>query len=133
MNLHEWAEQYVRHRDLFERQIAKLEAYEHGFRIHQKDGSTRECIVKDLLDDSLLPLLSDHLLIVDRNRKENLEWVLRHWKRLAALPSLRIVFANVAKNEKWVLMPHSHDRVTDAESLRKGLEALFGSVPEDEA
>lgn len=131
MTLQEWAEAYVRHKDLFERQIARIERSGRGFTIRRTDGTTRQCVVADVLDDGLVPLLEDHLLIVDRNRKENLDWVLRHWKALAALPGLRIVFANVAKNEKWVLAPHTHARVADPATLRQGLVSLFGSVPEE--
>lgn len=130
-DLHDWAEAYLRHRDIFERKIERLESQEHGFRIVEKDGTKRHCFVKEVLTDELLPLLEDHLVIVNRNRQENLEWVLRHWDALSKLPRLRIVFANVAKNEKWVLMPYSHDRVADPESLREGLESLFSSVPEE--
>jgi len=131
MNLREWAETYVRHRDLFERRIAEIKEHAHGFTIVRKDGTERHCFVKDVLTDELVPLLEDHLLIIDRNQKENVEWVLRHWDRLAALPGLHIVFVNVEKNEKWVLAPHTHARVADPETLRQGIEAMFGSVPEE--
>lgn len=131
IELKEWAHAYIMHRDLFKKQIVKVEQHEHGFTITKKDGSSKECYVKDILEDSLLPLLKDHTLIVNRNRRENLDWVLKHWDRLAALPGLKIIFANVEKNEKWVLLPHSHATVADPETLHQGLKTMFGTVPEE--
>jgi hypothetical protein len=127
----EWAQAYLLHRDLFKKQIASISKHEHGFTITKKDGSSKECYVKDLLDDTLLPLLKDHTLVVNRNKRENLDWVIAHWARLSALPGLKIIFANVEKNEKWVLLPHSHDKIADPESLNQGLETMFGTIPEE--
>ncbi len=130
MTLLAWTERYLRHRDLFERQIASLTPEAEGFLITQKDGSVRRCVVKETLNENLITGVKDEVLVVTRNRRVNLDWVLHHWDALAELPGLRIVFVNLTKDEKWVLVPALHARVAEPESLARGLTALFGTVPE---
>ncbi len=127
MSLREWAETYVRHRDLFKREIEQLEPTAEGFRILKRDGSSTTCIVQETLAPP--PELA-HTLIVTRNTKENVLTVLKEWKRFAAEPDCTLIFANVKKNEKWVLIPSTHDKVTESASLKSGLLAMHQAVPE---
>ncbi len=126
-----WAEAYVKHRDLFERKIASIEKADGGFLVKNKDGSALQCVVADALDEAVLRRLAkDRLLVVTRNRKANLDFLVGHWTEFSKHAALKIVFANLQHNEKWVLVPSSHAAVADPESLALGLEALFQAVPE---
>jgi len=127
MDLKAWAEAYLRHRDLFRREIALLKPTSDGFMIEKKDGSVTRCLIIERLDP--LPPALDNTLLVTRNTKENV-LVLRDWKRLVQEEGLVIVFANAAKNEKWVLSPGSHARIADPASLKTGLLAMHQAVPE---
>jgi hypothetical protein len=127
-----WAERYVRHRDLFEKRIASLEQQEDQLLIKHKDGSSLRCFVADALDDDILAAAAkeEKALIVTRNLKANLDFLVKHWHRFAERAGLKLVFANVQHHEKWVLVPASHESVADPESLATGLQALFETVPE---
>ncbi len=131
MTLLEWTEVYVQHRDLFEKKIAKIAAQHDTVLVTQKDGSSWKAIAApELGDDVVAHVGAGRVLLVTRNLKANTDVVLQHWKRLAANPELKIVFVNVAKNEKWLLVPSTHDKVTEPSTLKLGLTAMREAVPE---
>jgi|GEM_PF-1652889 len=132
MTLLEWAQHYLRHRDLFERKIEQIEHEGRELRITQKDGTAYPCIIAETLDEDLLPRLEGEkiAIVVTRNLKDNVTFVAKHWKTLSERQGLKLVFANVAKNEKWVLVPSGHARVAEAASLKIGLIAMHNAVPE---
>jgi len=131
MTLLEWAETYVKHRDLFEKRIASIEKDAEGLRIKNKDGSVTNCVVLDALDEKILKLLTHPKpLIVTKNLKENVTFLAKHWQQFAKNPGLKIIFVNLKHEEKWVLVPNSHHAIADPESLELGLQALHDAVPE---
>ncbi len=133
MTLIEWAEHYLRHRDLFERKIGSIERKgETGLLIRQKDASTYTCLVAERFDEGILQDIGgkEKVLVVTRNLKDNVVFVTKHWKELSERQGLKLVFANAAKNEKWVLVPSGHARVAEAASLKAGLMAMHDAVPE---
>ena len=133
MDLNEWAEHYVKHRDLFEHKIERVEKKgDNRLIITQKDGSSYPCLVIAELDEGLLPNLTtqEKALLITKNLKENVHFVVKHWKELSAHQGLKIVFAHAAKNEKWVLTPHGHAKVAESASLKLGLLTMHRAVPE---
>ena len=132
MNLKEWAEHYIKHHDLYDRNIEKIEDHGHKLLIYQKDDIIYPCLCAETLTDDVLSKLEGHdkALVVTRNLKDNVTFVLQHWKELSGHHGLKIIFANRAKNEKWVLMPHGHAKVADPASLKTGLMAMHRAVPE---
>jgi hypothetical protein len=133
LTLRAWTEAYLRHRDLFEHKIASItpEGGEERGRliVTHKDKSSFVCVVDDLTEASLEALKEEQLLFVARNRKANVDFLLAHWARFAKHPTLKIVFANVAHNEKWVIRPSTHDKVAEQESLALGLQTMHESIP----
>lgn len=127
-----WAEAYVKHRDLFEKKIASIETKDALLHITNKDKTTAVCIAVDTLDETALAhaAKAQKALIVTRNLKENLAFLIKHWSAFAKHAGLKVVFANTKVHEKWVLVPHSHAAVADPESLALGLQALFEAVPQ---
>lgn len=131
MNLVEWAEAYVTHRDLFERRIERKERRGNDLLITQKDGLQYPCLVRERLDETVLPELAGaKTILVTRNLKENVLFVAKRWKELSGNAGLKLIFANAAKNEKWVLVPSGHARVADPESLELGLVSMHETVAE---
>lgn len=133
MTLLDWAERYVKHRDLFERKIARIEKQGSQLLVRLKDGSGYKVLASEVLNESLLPLIDqlaqqEPCLIVAQNKKENLSFLTKHWRLLASKQRLKLVFVNLEKDERWVLIPHSHDKVAEQGSLRAGLLSLYQSV-----
>ncbi|MBR9692854.1 hypothetical protein GOV07_02875 [Candidatus Woesearchaeota archaeon] len=133
MDIGEWAEHYIKHRDLFEHKIEKIEKKgDNQLIITQKDSVTYTCLVIAELDEGLLPNLAtqEKVLLITTNLKENVHFVVKHWKDFSAHEGLKIVFAHAAKNEKWVLIPHGHAKVAESASLKTGLLTMHKTVPE---
>jgi hypothetical protein len=127
-----WAEAYVKHRDLFEKRIAAIETDGERLLIKNKDGTVVLCLPVETLDETVLVAIAQQqkALLITRNRKENLAFLIKHWTAFAKHQGLKVVFANVAAHEKWVIVPNSHHAVADPESLALGLQAMFDQVPE---
>lgn len=128
MNVAEWAEQYIRHRDLFEKKMEKLEHHGDHLTVENKDGSKMECFPIEKLNPSVLEHRGN-ILLVTRNLKENLDFLVQHWKAFASQP-VKIVFVNLNVHEKWLIVPQHHDKIADPESLALGLQAMFETVAE---
>lgn len=129
MNLKEWAEQYLRHRDLFERRIEKIEV-EKNIILTLKDGTKQECFPVEVLDQDLLKSLKKGSIIVTKNTKENFSFLVEQWEVFSGKEGVKLIFVNLAKNEKWVIIPSNHHRIAEPESLELGLKAMFTQVPE---
>jgi len=131
MTLLEWTEVYVKHRDLFEKKIASIQAQHDTVLVTQKDGESWKAIAApELGDDVVAHVGAGRVLLVTRNLKANTDFVAQHWKKLAVNPGLKIIFVNVAKNEKWLLVPSTHDKVTEPATLKLGLQTMHEAVPE---
>ncbi len=129
MTLTDWATAYIKHRDLFERKIARIEQKEQELLITHKDDSVHPCFVLDTLDEPILEKLG-RIHIVTKNLKDNVAFVAKHWKEFSQHEGLKLIFANEARNEKWVLIPHGHAKIADPASLKTGLLAMHDAVPE---
>lgn len=128
MRLSEWAEAYLRHRDLFEQKIQEIRTKERtGFEelfIVEKQGSKR-CLVTPHLGSVVAQEAS---LIVVSATEDNFADLLTHWQELSARPGLKVIFANLRNNEKWVIIPHNHAQIAEKASLKQGLRTMFEAV-----
>lgn len=125
-SMKEWAISYFKHRDLFERKIAKIEEESGMLVINNKDGTKKQCVVQQEVS------CVDADIIVTANTKQNLDYLLAHWDKFVAKEGQKIIFANPKTNEKWIIVPSNHARVAEKESLRAGLETMFSEVTEVE-
>ncbi len=132
MKLAEWAEAYLRHRDVFERRLLGIaqEEVAGGTKLvlKRKDG-VQTCLVLEELSGPPEEL-STAEIVITKNRRANVEYLLKHWRVLAAR-KVKFVFANTARNEQWAIVPQHHERIVE-KSPAKGVWALFQSVAEDD-
>ena len=128
--LKEWAQMYLKSRDVMERRITKLEDLNGDFIVHQTSGDVLFLIRPELTDvDEVCEKANGRVCVVVLNIKKNVDKVIKHWENLAPLKGLCIYFVNPALNEKWLLYPYTHNQITEKASLRRGLESLFSMVP----
>lgn len=76
------------------------------------------------------PSLGRHTVLVTLNTRENLQFVLKNWQELCKNQHLSIYFVNPQskQEQKWVVFPATHDKITERKTLKKGLESLFATV-----
>ncbi|MBR9702588.1 hypothetical protein GOV10_01000 [Candidatus Woesearchaeota archaeon] len=126
MELIEWAKIFLRHQDLLKRTIKNIEEKEDLLLVTKKECVEEWFIRPALNDEGLDP--NKRQGIVTLNSRENLEMLVNNWDRYRDYPTLKIVFANPVRNERWILVPAHHHKIADPESARAGFEAMFNSV-----
>ena len=130
-----WTKQYLTSRDAFTKEIATLqETKEWDLTVTLKNGIKRLYSIQEQFDaKELLPRLgTDPVFVILLNTKKNLQELTDHWQALKTFPKLCLVFVNPESQteKKWLLYPHTHDRITDPLSLKLGLKSMFETVEE---
>lgn len=129
----DWFVRYVKNRDLAFRRIADVVEEGNKVIIKQKDGKYIHYYVEPFPDD--LSALADsikeeHCGIVMYNCEKNFSSMLSAWKKLSAMPGLTVYFINPFSklDKRWIIRPHVHAKISDAESLEQGLRSMFVMV-----
>ncbi len=127
MNLKEWTGIFLRQRDLIKREIQELKEEEKGFLIITKTGQEKRVRVAEDLDKEDVNLPGTQV-ISTLNKKKNVIVVVNNWKAYAEQEDLLIVFAHPQRNEKWLLKPYHHEKISDKGSLKQGLLAMHDAI-----
>ena len=132
--LREWTVHYVKNKDILTRKIESItEQGEDSILVKAKDREQLYLIrpfVKDM-QGALAGLKKENSVnIVLCNTPDNFNAMLKAWESLIAFPKLTIIFVNPFSqlDTKWVLIPHTHDLISERESLKLGLKTMFEMV-----
>ena len=68
--------------------------------------------------------------IVCLNKRENVEFLVENWDKFSDNKNQKIYFVNTKTNDKWVISPYLHSKLTSPKTLKKGILTLFESTPE---
>ncbi|HLC64817.1 MAG TPA: hypothetical protein VJI46_01695 [Candidatus Nanoarchaeia archaeon] len=131
--LAEWFVQFAKNRDLIHRKIESIDENENV--IHYKDKDLNILIGPFLGDVGEIIRQMEkgkHYAVVVFNTKDNFKKIFENWKSLAEFRFLTIYFVNPLsqKDKKWIVMPHTHSRITEEKSLKRGLMSMFEMVDE---
>lgn len=126
----EWAEHYLRHRDLILRTINSLESKDNRIIVKYKDGSSEQLIAFPDLEKLTLNNIKENITIVTFNTKENFKVLIDKWKSFAEIKELKLIFFNSESEteKRWIIKPYIHNRICDEKSLKQGLSAMFETV-----
>jgi len=128
--LKEWAQIFLKSRDVMQRVISSFESLNGDFVVHKTTGDVIFMIRPELSNvEEVVEKSSGNAGLIVLNTKKNVDAVISNWDKLAKLKGLCIYFVNPKANEKWLLYPHTHDQITEKPALRRGLESLFSMVP----
>ena len=135
----EWAISYVKNKDAISKKIESIDKEKDGFDllIKYKDRAQYFVIMPVIDINSIMQKLKNdaYVSIVTLNSKENFDAVLKSWSRLADFMLINIIFANPFSelDKKWIIFPHTHNKICDEDSLQAGLRSMFEMVePIDE-
>jgi len=130
--LKDWIIEYLKSKDLMTRQITAIRTdSQEADAVVEGTLKSQFVIVQPQLDLSRLQSLKDkHAVLVTTNTKENMEFLISHWDEAVQFPHLSIYFVNPnsSLDKRWVIFPATHDRITERNALRKGIESLFATV-----
>ncbi|HII16674.1 TPA: hypothetical protein HA361_02050 [Candidatus Woesearchaeota archaeon] len=132
--LRDWMLDYLKSRDAFFKNIREIQRETPGFDaaivyedkkeyitvLPEFDAATCNTSLQKAQDEKAL------LSIVTLNNPESLNALARDWKAIAAHPHCKIYFVNpFAKGERrWILSPHTHNKIADERALELGLKSL---------
>lgn len=128
--LKEWAQIFLKSRDVLQRSITGFENLNGDFVVHKTAGDVLFLVRPELSNvDEVVEKSSGSAGLVVLNTKKNVDAVIANWEKLAKLKGLCIYFVNPKTNDKWLLYPFTHNQITEKPALRRGLESLFSMVP----
>ncbi|MBW3012706.1 hypothetical protein KY325_00900 [Candidatus Woesearchaeota archaeon] len=136
--LKDWTLNYLKNKDIMLKRISTIEDKGSYILVKNKDETHVIVIVKEKLD-SVQPVLDDFkkyealhkaqkLTLILYNTKKNMELLLKSWDAFLEFPTLSIIFANPAVNDKWIISPAVHHKIADKKSLKQGLISMFQNV-----
>ena len=136
----EWTANFVKNKDVIARKIENIEKNKDGFDLYVKFKDKEQFFIIspniNNLDLVIPKLKSDsHFCIVTLNSGENLDSLIKNWRRLIEFKFLSVVFVNPFSqlDKKWIIYPHTHHKICDESSLKTGLKSIFEMVePIDE-
>ena len=133
--LKEWTINYIKNKDILMGSIESIEENKEGFDIivKYKDRITFFFIrplIRDIEEIIKKMGKEGHYGLVMLNNRENLNIIIKNWKRLVEFKGLCIYFVNQFSqlDKKWIVFPYTHNRICDDSSLEAGLKAMFEMV-----
>lgn len=133
--LTDWTEQYVKNKDLLLKNVVNITRNEGDWTLSviKKDGVQHFLVIPHLesietVTSKLQPDTNACLVVL--NTRKNLDIVAENWSELAKHPRLCVIFANPdsSTDKRWIIFPHTHDKITERRTLKQGLESLFAMV-----
>lgn len=128
--LKEWAVNYFKNRDLIPGNIEKIESNDKII-IKYKDRTETIKPLGNLADFNVSQKSDEFISLIVFNTSKNFETLLRNWEDFIEFRNLKIFFINPFSeaDHKWVIAPAVHARISDENSLKKGLQSIFETVP----
>jgi hypothetical protein len=126
----DWFVRYIKNRDLAFRKISSVKEEGNKVIVENKDGKKIHYYVEPFPEDFgklAAGMKEESKGLVIYNTPENFENMIKAWKKLASVPDLTIYFVNpFSKIERrWIIRPHVHDKISDADSLKEGLNSMY--------
>jgi hypothetical protein len=128
----DWADSYLRHRDLIARRIREISAEKERLVITTKEDTKEYLIAMPLLSKVDSSMIREPTIIVTLNKKINLKTLTDRWDEFSKIKEISIIFINPGSvlEKKWIIRPYVHSRICDDASLKQGLKSIFDTVDE---
>ncbi len=123
MDIHEWIITYVKHKDVLTRKLLSVEDKKDHVLFKYKDNEMTGYAYNELQ----IPKGKGKILIATLQKKENIDFLVKHWKDFSSHEQLTIVFVNMNNNEKWLLHPYTHARIAE-EKAEPGIRSMADAV-----
>ncbi len=125
--MREWLKHYLRSRDVFAKNIKEIIDKGDDIIVKYKDKERIFIVFSEIPEDFLL---ENHTTLVLLNTKKNFDWLLSKWNKISSYEDLNTYFINPLSvtEKRWIVYPHSHNKITEKTSLKPGLKALFSMV-----
>ena len=131
--LSDWFSRYIKNRDLAFRKIEDIKQEPGKLIVYQTDGKIIHYYIIPFIEDfkkHLTDMKEQDLGIITYNTPSAFNSLIKEWKNIIEKPSLVIYFINPFGKEekKWILRPRTHHLISDQDSLKEGLRAIYETV-----
>ena len=130
LNILTWTEAYIKYKDSIQQKISKIEIDDKKKEINceYKDGRKHTYVCLENLKDININTI-DKQKISCNNTKKNFDWLINNWDELKKT-DVSIIFANPKKAMHWSVIPKAHNNISDKSTIKKGLKAIYDTIPE---
>ena len=140
--LSEWMISFIKHKDVIKKSILSIETKEGQGQdkifVKYKDKE-QEILILPQLDSSSMDVIKKslenkskelHVAVVVLNSDNNLNFLVKNWGELSKYALLSFYFVNPASSleQKWIIFPYTHDKVTEKSALKTGLLSIAETV-----
>lgn len=132
----EWMVQFQRYKDSYFKKIKDIKDTGDFVEIEFKD-KVLSILVKPVIADikEVIAFSKEDerfKSLVVANTKKNLKMIIDNWEDICKNTKFNIYFINPVSSteQKWILSPYTHNRITEKKNLKSGLSALFSQVEE---
>jgi len=130
-----WAISYEKNRDIILKNIINIErdVDRYNLKISYKENEKFILVMPFLANAEEIRFRLKEgrsVTIITLNSKQNLDFLTDNWKLLIDSPELTIIFINPFSmaEERWIIRPYIHNKISENGVLKKGLKTMFESV-----
>ena len=128
--LADWFARFIKNKDVFFKKISNIKEEGNKVIVEQKDGIVIHYYVEPFPEDFgaiVSGMQEENKGLVVYNSDDNFEKMIKAWKTLAEVKNLTIYFVNPFSKleKKWIIRPDIHNRISDAASLKQGLNSMY--------
>jgi hypothetical protein len=119
--LKEWAKRYAANRNALTGNVSIEERGDSIIAKKNENSTTYEITPTIEIKNA-----KEGTVIVTLSNRDNIGAIAKSWNSLSKIKDLKIILVNPfsTQEEKWILMPHVHERICDKKSLKLGLTAM---------
>ncbi len=127
MDLFEWTKQYIKFRDVMKREVKEIIEKNNHEIITEEKKENKRYLINDKIEEAIKQIRNEEkTIIVCSNEKENIKELIKDWNKVKNNKKLTIIFTETETNEKWLIHPNTHNKITD--NLKEGLNTLYESI-----
>lgn len=123
-----WAENYFKHKDMFDKKLEKVNQEKDFLKLKYKDREDG-ALVSAVLEKDIFNKIKEikgckKIFIVCSFANTNIDFLIKNWKKFL-IQNLIIIFVNIKTNHKVLLNPFIHNKICDQENLENAIRTLF--------
>jgi len=123
-----WAENYFKHKDMFDKKLKNIKSEKDQLILDYKD---RKDIVfisavfeKDIFDKIKEAKDYKKIFVVCSFSNTNTDFLIENWNKFL-IQNLVVIFTNIKTNHKVLLNPFIHNKICDPDNLENAVRCLF--------
>lgn len=124
----EWIIFYVKNKDIMKKEIKDYKVLKNYVEFEFKDKKQLYYAYPELNKEVLERYSDGWVTIVCLNNKENINFVVSNWDKLTKNPKFQMIFVHPSSNQRWIIFPYTHDKITEKKTLKLGLETIAQEV-----